>query len=257
LEKIIDTIESCVATDTWATNGGGTAEIRSIKSGLLVISQTAAVHEEIRDLLTTIRKAHDQPVVASNETPANATADSGEVVTRSYVLQLNPAQDPEKMRSQVRELIVDSLPDEVWKGRLDDGQPVMLSVFHDRIVVRHTPAVQQKLQQVLLDAGIAAPAPATAAGFGGGMSGFGGEGMGGFGGAAGGGFGSGGFGRSFGPYGRGPGPVPGLPGAAPASQGGPGPGAPAPVPGEGGGPEGAAPGPGPSPSDTGENPFGR
>jgi hypothetical protein len=55
---LIDAIVACVATDTWAENGGGEAEIRWINPGFLVVSQTQAVHEEVRALLATIRDVH-------------------------------------------------------------------------------------------------------------------------------------------------------------------------------------------------------
>jgi hypothetical protein len=54
LSPLIDTISSCVAKDTWAKNGRGSAEIRSPKPGLLVITQTQAVHNYIRNLLKTL-----------------------------------------------------------------------------------------------------------------------------------------------------------------------------------------------------------
>ena len=46
-DPLIDAIVSCVATETWAESGGGEAEIRPLPPGLLVISQTRAVHDEI------------------------------------------------------------------------------------------------------------------------------------------------------------------------------------------------------------------
>ncbi len=55
LDPLIDVIVSCVYTDTWSENGGGEAEIRPLPPRFLVISQTHAVHEEIGDLLKTIR----------------------------------------------------------------------------------------------------------------------------------------------------------------------------------------------------------
>ena len=56
LIPIKDTLISTVASDTWAENGGGEAEIRALRPGLLVISQTQAVHEEIRNTLAAIRR---------------------------------------------------------------------------------------------------------------------------------------------------------------------------------------------------------
>jgi hypothetical protein len=56
VKALIDVICSCVATDTWAANGGGQAEVQPLPSGLLVVSQTAAVQEEVFTLLDKIRK---------------------------------------------------------------------------------------------------------------------------------------------------------------------------------------------------------
>lgn len=160
IDSIIDSIVSCVSTDTWSENGGGQAEIRPIKPGMLVISQTAAVHEEIRNLLETLRKMRAK--TATNPAEAAGAAFGAvvpveEVITRSYSLQLNPTNDTESMRSQVRDLIMQSLPGETWSGQLADGEGVALTVFNDRIVVRQTAAVQEKVQKLLVDSGVAQP----------------------------------------------------------------------------------------------------
>ena len=56
-DSLIDLITSTIATETWAENGGGEAEIRPFPTNLsLVISQTQAVHEEIADLLEQLRR---------------------------------------------------------------------------------------------------------------------------------------------------------------------------------------------------------
>lgn len=62
-DSLIDLIEATVATDTWAENGGGQAEIRPFPTNLsLVISQTQAVHEQIADLLQQLRRLQDLQV---------------------------------------------------------------------------------------------------------------------------------------------------------------------------------------------------
>jgi len=59
-ESLIDLIISTVASETWAENGGGEAEIRRYVNNLsLVVSQTQAVHEEIADLLEQLRRLQD------------------------------------------------------------------------------------------------------------------------------------------------------------------------------------------------------
>ena len=62
-DSLIDLIVSTVASDTWAENGGGEAEIRPYPNNLsLVVSQTQAVHEEIADLLEQLRRLQDLQV---------------------------------------------------------------------------------------------------------------------------------------------------------------------------------------------------
>jgi hypothetical protein len=64
-DSLIDTIVSCVASETWAENGGGESDIRPLQPGFLVVSQTAEVHEEIEELLKSIRELIRRPVAAA------------------------------------------------------------------------------------------------------------------------------------------------------------------------------------------------
>jgi len=65
-DSLIDAITSCVHTETWSENGGGEANIRPLpSSGLLIVSQTQAVHEGIADLLSVIRATLRQPTQPS------------------------------------------------------------------------------------------------------------------------------------------------------------------------------------------------
>ncbi len=182
MDSLRDTIASCVASETWAVNGGGEAEIRPLRQSLLVISQTQAVHEEVRALLDTIRsQLRAQPAAAAaavrpamRQPPA---ADDAKVVTRSYYLQVNQQPGGESFASKIRELITLSLPDEQWAGRLDNNEPVVLTVLPDRVVLRHRQSVQEKVQSLLSDSGIASPPAAVAGEMGGGGFGGGGGGF--------------------------------------------------------------------------------
>lgn len=59
-DSLIDLIISTVASESWAENGGGEAEIRPYVNNLsLVVSQTQAVHEQIADLLDQLRRLQD------------------------------------------------------------------------------------------------------------------------------------------------------------------------------------------------------
>jgi hypothetical protein len=76
-DPLIDTIISCVSSETWAQNGGGESEIRPLPPGLLVISQTAPVHEEIEAFLNTVREMKGGPIA----TGAGLGASLDELVT--------------------------------------------------------------------------------------------------------------------------------------------------------------------------------
>ncbi len=78
LEPLINVIVSCVAKDTWAKNGKGDAEIRPIKPGLLVITQSQAVQDEIRALLTTLDEMRNRhPAASASSAPHTSTVAPG------------------------------------------------------------------------------------------------------------------------------------------------------------------------------------
>lgn len=168
MDSLRDTIVSCVATESWAANGGGEAEIRSLRPGLLVISQTRVVHDEVRALLETIRRQlHTQvprEAAIDGAMPGLALDDDARVVTRSYILQIQQPGDAKALATQIRELITTALPNEQWAGRLENGEPIILTVLPDRIVLRHRQSVQDKVATLLSDSNIATAAPEVAGG---------------------------------------------------------------------------------------------
>jgi hypothetical protein len=153
-DSLIDSIVSCIATETWAENGGGESEIRPLQPGFLIIAQTESVHDEIRGLLTTIRHLKNRPAAVGANAALTPTP-SDDVVTQSYRLQLGNAAVTDELRAQVRDLIVKAIPDERWVGRIGNGEPVVLAVVNDRVVVRHTPDVQEKVEELLVESGLA------------------------------------------------------------------------------------------------------
>lgn len=207
VDQLVDAIVSCVATETWAENGGGNARVCSVDPGLLVIAQTQAVHEEISSLLSTIRAVRQRPApTAAARKRDPGTRDEEAVVTRAYTLELGDAAEPEAVRQQIRSLITSSLPNEQWVGQLDDGQHVLLTVLPDRVVLRHKQAVQEAVRKLLVDSGVAQAAPRIGedgpprgdGGYGGGYFRYGEGGRGGYGG------GYGRYGGYGGPGGYGP-----------------------------------------------------
>jgi hypothetical protein len=161
-DALIDTIVSCIATETWGDNGGGEAEIRILKPGLLVVSQTQAVHSDIRGLLMEIREMRQ-----TRPTPGEAAAQAPQhepLVTRSFRLQIKRNDNTDDISNELRELIEKSLPDHRWTGQLDDGQAVVLTVLPDRIVVRHKESVQDEVEALLKDSNVAERETRAAAG---------------------------------------------------------------------------------------------
>ncbi|QDV72435.1 hypothetical protein [Botrimarina mediterranea] len=92
-----DLITSTIASDTWVENGAGEAEIVAYpQRGVLVISQTMAVHEEIARLLAAMRRMSFDPDArpltkrTNNHVQAAAIRDSIEAAGREYDAQLSP-----------------------------------------------------------------------------------------------------------------------------------------------------------------------
>lgn len=70
-DSLMEIVTSTIATDTWAENGGGEAEIRAYpQRGSLVITQTSSVHAEILGLFEALRKTS----IDANATPLTEPA---------------------------------------------------------------------------------------------------------------------------------------------------------------------------------------
>jgi hypothetical protein len=66
LGALIDVIPATVAPETWGATGEGAGSIRPLLPGLLIVSQTSAVHEEVREMLAAIRQLNVRPVGAAD-----------------------------------------------------------------------------------------------------------------------------------------------------------------------------------------------
>jgi hypothetical protein len=71
LHALADILVNSIASESWAKNGGGEAVIKTLRPGLLVVSQTQAVHEEIGDLLSLIRNTLEEPIHAPQAAEAS------------------------------------------------------------------------------------------------------------------------------------------------------------------------------------------
>jgi len=66
IETLIGAIRASLATESWANTAGGPGSISPLPPGLLVVSQTHAVHEQIRDLLAIVRRMRARPVAGAD-----------------------------------------------------------------------------------------------------------------------------------------------------------------------------------------------
>jgi hypothetical protein len=80
-----------------------------------------------------------------------------ELFRDDYLLEASKPDDQAAFQTQLRDLIVKLVPDQTWAGTLADGENVLLSVLPDRVVVRHTVAVQRQVEATLVDIGMVAP----------------------------------------------------------------------------------------------------
>jgi len=92
MRSLIDAIECCVATDTWADNHdkNGTADAMPINPGLLVVSQTPAIQEEVRGLLMKIRKVREQVPISKDRPKAAEINQKQSTSEKSAVNDANP-----------------------------------------------------------------------------------------------------------------------------------------------------------------------
>ena len=67
LRQLSEAITKCIAMETWAANKGGQAELRLLQPGLLVVSQTQGVHDEIASFLRGVHELRGQ--VSASATP--------------------------------------------------------------------------------------------------------------------------------------------------------------------------------------------
>jgi hypothetical protein len=167
-DALVDTIVACVATDTWAENGGKVADIRLLPRGLLVIAQTQSNHDEIRQLLHALSKLGHRADAHQLAGGDAFLADPDPVVTRNYQLLPVAKEDRQALPRQVTNLIVQMLPDERWKGKLDNGETVVLVVLPNRVIVRQRQSVQNKVRTLLKESGLIASGQHAFGGVGGG-----------------------------------------------------------------------------------------
>jgi hypothetical protein len=65
--SLVNVITNCVAGDSWMSNETGEGEIRLMHPGMLVVSQTRRVHDQVQDLLEKLRSARKEIDQSAND----------------------------------------------------------------------------------------------------------------------------------------------------------------------------------------------
>lgn len=147
-DPIIDLITATVEPSSWRENGRGDGDLRRIRPGMLVISQTRRVHQQIENLLATVREVKakvdaEQPI---NEVGVTEKPLEDQPLTKSYQVTYGFDFQPERTQEMIRETVMKSVD---WKANSKDRDDVFVEVIQGRVVVRHLPAVQQQVKDTL------------------------------------------------------------------------------------------------------------
>jgi hypothetical protein len=135
-------------------NGTGEGEIQFFHPGMIVISQTRRVHDQVEALLQRLRMAKAE--VDADAAGRQVTA-AIRPVTRSIAISDQAVADCEKTRSTIRQALEKSVN---WQRELPEGDAseVFLYVLPNRVLVRHVPDVVRQVERVVHEI-VPAPQP--------------------------------------------------------------------------------------------------
>lgn len=166
VDQLSDVIVSTVEHESWMENGTGEGEIQFFGPGMMVISQTRRVHDQVETVLQRLRTAKAE--IDSDAAEEHAAAAS-QPVTRSITLNDQEIADCPKTRDTIRDALQKSVD---WQDEVEgvDREGLFLYVLPNRVLVRHVPDVVRQVERVVHEIVPAAQpvakgdAPATASG---------------------------------------------------------------------------------------------
>lgn len=145
-DSLVDLIVANVERQSWSENGTGQGEIRPFAPGMLVVSQTRRVHEQIDSLLTDLRSTKAAVLADA------ADQDDSRLVTRGIAIDAEAAKTP-AAQNTIREMLMKSVDWEASSRDVEDE--VSLNILPTRVLVRHKAdivrQVQQAVQQLALE----------------------------------------------------------------------------------------------------------
>jgi len=162
--SLIDLIASCVERESWMDNGTGEGEIQPYGDGLIVISQTRRVHDQVAQLLDAIRRNLD----AIDADVAKDPATVNQPITRGIRVADDIVAEPRETREAIANMLLKSVAWQADDAELADDE-VFLRFEGNRIYVRHRPQVVKQVEEAMNGMGIIAPyhQPLANSGYGG------------------------------------------------------------------------------------------
>lgn len=143
--SLIDTVVSSIEHDSWMENGTGEGEVQPYPPGMLVISQTRRVHQQIESLFSTMREV--KAAIEADST-AGGQETVGSVQTKAFRIQNVWGDNPEQGREILTEAIGKSVE---WELEGVDEEDTFLAVMPDRVIVRHTLPILRQVHKLLVD----------------------------------------------------------------------------------------------------------
>ncbi|QDT71413.1 STN domain-containing protein [Lacipirellula limnantheis] len=145
VDQLNEVIVATVEHESWMENGTGEGEIQFFTPGMMVISQTRRVHDQVEDLLQRLRTAKAE--VDADAAGRQATA-ATQPVTRSIAISDQAVADCEKTRNMIRQALEKSVN---WQRELPEGDSseVFLYVLPNRVLVRHVPDMVRQVERVV------------------------------------------------------------------------------------------------------------
>jgi hypothetical protein len=144
-DRLMDLIISNVEHDSWTENGTGEGRIRFFPPGMLVISQTQRVHNQIDELLGQLRSVKQLVLSGSSSAVAEMKP-----ATQGFAIDLALGDNPVQVQDRLIQAIKSSVD---WSASDEKGTPgdVWIDVLPDRVFVHHLPAVLSQVGIVLAD----------------------------------------------------------------------------------------------------------